>query len=131
MVLKHSILVLSCLCVAFIPEGQTQKVLTYYCGPKTLDIRFCQNDEECKYSDEFCDAEGLCMTDFSLYVDDPCGWNTGNNQGQEGNEGEEQIDPCAAVLCIEGTFCWQGQCFPNRIDCKDASSNGDGGNGGV
>eukprot|EP00347_Sterkiella_histriomuscorum_P005416 403356699 len=78
MVLKQSILALCCLCVAFIPEGQAQKVLAPWCGPKTLDIRFCENDEECRYSDEYCSG-GTCVVDLSLYLDDPCGWDTGND----------------------------------------------------
>ena len=38
----------------------SEKVLMPYCGPKTKNIRFCINDQECKYSDEFC-SKGVCL----------------------------------------------------------------------
>ena len=25
-----------------------------YCGPRTKDIRFCREDDDCRYSDEEC-----------------------------------------------------------------------------
>eukprot|EP00347_Sterkiella_histriomuscorum_P022742 403337329 len=64
------------------------KVLEPYCGPKTRDIRYCDNDYDCRYSDEFCKYEaeedqtdeevdqstvsGICTTDLSLYENYTC-----------------------------------------------------------
>ena len=50
------------------------KTLKHYCGPKTMDIRFCQRSQNCKYSDEYCNQDGICQTAMSLYADNPCGY---------------------------------------------------------
>lgn len=46
---------------------EAKKILKPYCGPKTMDIRFCELSDHCGYSDEICNKDGLCVVVEELY----------------------------------------------------------------
>eukprot|EP00347_Sterkiella_histriomuscorum_P000010 403377530 len=110
MLLKIQVLLLSCFCVASISLAKT---LEAYCGFKTLELRYCAVDDDCIFSDEFCGPQGWCVTDQSLYLNDPCGWNTGNDWGAQWTNPE--TDKCATVRCRDGYHCFGGVCFKNKV----------------
>ncbi|CDW82337.1 UNKNOWN [Stylonychia lemnae] len=72
------------------------KIFAPYCGPKTRDIRFCEKDEDCRYSDEYCGTEQICQTQTSLYDMDPC-------KDFIYNPSDDDVR-CAQVLCPENTY---------------------------
>ena len=90
-----------------------RKELSPYCGFRTLEIRYCRRDWDCKYSDEYCGQMGYCVIDQSLYEDDPCGWDDEDEDLEEPGDGDGvPTNPCAAVLCPENTRCCNGRCIP-------------------
>ena len=74
------------------------------------ELAFCKNDDNCYYSDEYCNIFHKCVIDLTLYINDPCGRNEG-------------VDPCAGVICAVNSYCWEGQCFPNDPACSSSSDS--------
>ena len=87
--------------ILFINLATAKKHLKPYCGFKTMDIRTCENDRQCKYDDEYC-SRGLCTIAKSLYDKFDC-----NSEISK----EENKDLCAGVACDFGFVCQNGSCI--------------------
>eukprot|EP00347_Sterkiella_histriomuscorum_P016717 403352123 len=105
------------------------KDLEPFCGVRPFIARSCENDDSCSYSDEYCSVQHWCTIDLSLYLDDPCGWNTENNwEGMFYDE--NSAAQCAAVTCPVGYSCWYGQCYKRPNCVKNSDDNNDDNGGG-
>ena len=97
--------------VAFLSVLITGKVLQPHCGPKTKDIRFCDQglDEQCRYSDEMC-VDQRCQVDASLYENFKCT----DLLPKMGDDLKRKllhiIDPCDIMLCEAPLKCYRGNC---------------------
>lgn len=98
--MKSNILALVCLFSMSYAE-YSDKIFAPYCGPKTSDVRYCNYDQDCKYSDEYCAAERVCTVNKPLYDKDPCKCWTDNGSG----------DVCSAMICPTDTTCKDGVCI--------------------
>eukprot|EP00347_Sterkiella_histriomuscorum_P020873 403336139 len=85
---------------------------TPYCGYRGFGVRICQNDSDCRYSDEFCNDVNLCARDLSLYYNDPCHRNKPTQPPTVSGGLQESTNDflCANIVCCDGQICLDGRC---------------------
>ncbi|CDW78041.1 UNKNOWN [Stylonychia lemnae] len=76
------------------------KIYAPYCRSRPQNVRYCRNDDSCRYADEQCNR-GQCQIIRRLYNNNPC--RNFDDNGQSGL--------CAATLCPRGTYCRDGACY--------------------